>query len=193
MSALPKSSYLTPDQYLHAERSAETKNDYLNGILIAMAGARYNHNVVVVNVLRDIGNALADRPCVVFGSDMKVRIEKANIFRYPDVSALCGPIDFYDRTQDVYGNPRFICEVLSDSTRAIDRHEKFAEYRLIETFTEYLLIEPERMEAELHRMSPDGGWTCATFTGVEDGIELESIGVTLRLGDLYAKVEFPVG
>ena len=72
-------------------------------------------------------------------------------------------------------------------------HKKFAEYRLIETFTEYLLIEPERIEAEVHRKSPDGGWTCATFTAVEDAIELESIGVTLRLGDLYAKVEFPAG
>jgi len=193
MSALPKSSYLTPDEYLRLERLAEAKSDYLNGIVIAMAGARYNHNVVAGDTYRHIGNALADRPCVVFGSDMKVRIEKANCFRYPDVSALCGPIDFYDQTQDVYTNPRFICEVLSDSTRAIDRHEKFAEYRLIESFAEYLLIEPERIEAELHRKSPDGGWTFSTFTGVDDAIELESIGVTLRLGDLYAKVEFPVG
>ena len=193
MSGLPKSSYLTPDEYLRAERLAEAKSDYLNGIVIAMAGARHRHNVVVVNVLRHISNALADRPCVVYGSDVKVRIERANCFRYPDISALCGPIDFYDETQDVYTNPRFICEVLSDSTRSIDRHEKFAEYRLIETFTEYLLIEPERIEVELHRKDPEARWTCATFTGAEDAIELESIGVTLRLGDLYAKVEFPEG
>lgn len=191
MSALPRLSYLTPDEYLRAEREAEFKSDYLNGIVVtAMAGAKYRHNVIAGHVARLIGNAFEHRPCVVFGSDMKVRSERANVFRYPDISALCGPIDFYDATEDAYRNPRFIGEVLSESIRSIDRHEKFAEYRMIDSFTEYLLLETERMEAELHRKSPDARWTCDTFTSPDDRIELESIEVVLRLGDLYAKVEF---
>ena len=191
MSALPQPSYLTPAEYLTAEREAECKSDYLNGLIVtAMAGARHRHNVVAVNTLRRIANAFEKRPCVVYGSDMKVRIEKANIFRYPDVSALCGPIDFYDQVQDVYCNPRFICEVLSPSTQSIDRHEKFAEYRLIDTFSEYLLADPDRMQAELHRKGEDGRWTCAKFTQPDEVIQLEYIDVRLRVGDLYEKVEF---
>jgi len=194
MSALPLADSVTPEEYLRAERGAETKSDYLNGIVVtAMAGAKHRHNLVAGNILRHLGNALADRPCIVYGSDMKVRVEKANIFRYPDISALCGPIDFHDDNEDAYGNPQFIVEVLSPSTRGIDKHEKFAEYRLIETFTEYLLVEPERIEAELHRKGPDGRWTRATFTEPDDLIALESIGVTLRLKSLYEKVVFPDG
>jgi len=192
MSALPRPSYLSPEEYLRVERDAPFKSDYLNGIVVeAMAGARYRHNVVVGNTYGAIHAVLRGRPCVVFGSDMKIRVEKANLFRYPDVSAVCGPIDFYDAVEDAYGNPQFLCEVLSPSTRSLDRHEKFAEYRLIDTFSEYLLIEPDRMEAELHRKNPDGSWACESYTGPEDVIRLESIGVTLRLGDLYEKVEFP--
>jgi Uma2 family endonuclease len=192
MSALLRPSYVTPEEYLHAERLAEAKSDYLNGIIVvAMAGAKYRHNLVVVNVLGEIRNALRGKPCIVFGSDMKVRIEKANCFRYPDVSAVCGPIDFHDSVEDVYCNPQLLCEVLSDSTRTLDRREKFAEYRLIDSFTEYLLLEPDRMEAELHRKGADGRWTCATFNNAEEMLELESLGISLRLGNLYDKVEFP--
>jgi Uma2 family endonuclease len=87
--------------------------------------------------------------------------------------------------------PQFLCEVLSDSTRALDRREKFAEYRLIDPFTEYLLLELDRIEAELHRKGVDGRWTCATFGERDDLIQFESLGITLRLGNLYDKVEFP--
>jgi Uma2 family endonuclease len=191
MSALPQPSFLSAEEYLESERRADAKSDYLNGIVVAMAGAKHRHNLVVGNTFRHIANALVDRPCVIYGSDMKVRIEKANHFRYPDLSAVCGPIDFYDATEDSYCNPQFIAEVLSDSTCAIDRRDKFAAYRLIPTFNEYLIIEPDRLEVELHRLSPESGWTCASFTGAEDSIILESIGVTLRLGGLYEKVVFP--
>lgn len=191
MSALPKSSYLSPIEYLSLEREAETKSDYLNGIMVALAGAKYRHNVFVGNINRVIGNAFVDWPCVVFGSDMKVRIEKANCFRYPDISALCGPIDFYDGEEDVYGNPWFICEVLSPSTRHVDQNEKFAKYRLIDSFTEYLMLEQDSMKAELHRKDQETGrWTTDEYTQPSDQIELQSIQVELKLADLYAKVDF---
>jgi len=193
MSGLPLPSSLSPEEYLRAERDAPFKSDYLNGIVVeAMAGARHRHHLVVGNTFGAIHAALRRRSGVVLGSDMKIRVEKANLFRYPDVSAVCGPIDFYDAVEDAYGNPQFICEVLSPSTRSLDRHEKFAGYRLIDTFSEYLLVEPDRMEAELHRKNPDGSWACASYTDTDDAIRLESTGVTLRLGDLYEKVEFPV-
>ena len=113
VSALPIVSDLSSEDYLKAEKSAESKSDYLNGIGVAIAGAAYRHNVLSGNVFGTIRVAFRQRPCVVFGSDMKVRIDKANVFRYPDVSALCGPINFYGDEKDIYRNPQFICEVLS--------------------------------------------------------------------------------
>jgi len=190
MSALPKISYLSPEDYLHAERLAETKSDYLNGIMVGMAGATYRHNVIAGNVFWRIRSAFQNRPCIVFGSDMKVRVEKANVFRYPDVSALCGPINFYCDEQDIYSNPQFICEVLSPSTCRTDRNEKFAEYRFIDTFTEYLIIEQDKMEVDLHRKGDNGIWTAQTYTEIQDQIELESIGVNLTLAEIYEKIEF---
>jgi len=190
MSALPRISHLSPEDYLLAERLAETKSDYLNGIIVGMAGATYRHNVIAGNVFGVIREAFRKRPCIVFGSDMKVRIGKANAFRYPDVSALCGPINFYCDEQDVYCNPQFICEVLSPSSCRTDRNEKFAEYRFIDTFTEYLIIEQDKMEVDLHRKGGNGIWTARTYTEVRDEIELESIAVNLTLADIYEKIEF---
>lgn len=156
-----------------------------------MAGAKCRQNLVSAELLGRIGIAFEGRPCVVFGSDMKVRIEKANVFRYPDASALCGSIDFFDGAEDAYSNPVFIAEVLSESTRHIDRNEKFAGYSFLDSFTEYLLVESDEIAAELHRKGEDGRWTCESYSNPDDELRLESIGVSLRLGNLYAKVEFP--
>ncbi|MFT5465407.1 MAG: Uma2 family endonuclease [Verrucomicrobiales bacterium] len=190
MTALSKQYFLSPAEYLAQEREADFKSEYLNGMVVAMAGAKWRHNVIAGHLSRLIGNAFENRPCIVFNSDMKVQIEKANVFRYPDVSALCGPIDFYDGEEDVYCNPQFIGEVLSPSTENYDRNAKFALYRMIDTFGEYLMLSQDKMEAELHRKD-DERWSSDTYTDPETQIELESIGLTLRLGDLYEKVQFP--
>ncbi len=193
MSALPRCDFLSPHEYLQQERAAESRSEYWNGFVEAMAGASFEHNVIKHNIERLLGNQLAHRPCFVFSSDMKVRIERANLFRYPDVSVVCGPVAFYDDERDVYTNPALIVEVLSISTGSRDRKTKFALYRLIESFSEYLLVAQHRQEVELHRKLPDGRWTSATYTASSDVLTLESVNCTLRLGDLYAKVELPAG
>ena len=192
MSALSRSAdLLSPAEYLVRERVAEHRGEYLNGVIVAMAGVTFAHDIISGNLQRHLGNQLADRPCYVFSSDMKVRIQRANIFRYPDVSAVCGPVLFHDDVQDAYENPALIVEVLSPSTERYDRTDKFALYRFLETLTEYLLIAQDRCHAELFRCQPGGQWTEQTYTAAEDFIILESIGCTLRLGHLYEKVPLP--
>ncbi len=194
MSALSRSADLpSPAEYLARERVAEHRSEYLNGVIVAMAGVTFAHDIISGNVQRHLGNQLADRPCFVFSSDMKVRIERANLFRYPDVSAVCGPVLFHDEVQDAYENPTLIVEVLSPGTERYDRTEKFALYRLLDSLTEYLLIAQDRCHAELFRSQPGGQWTEQTYTSPEDFIILESIGCTLRLGKLYEKVPLPGG
>src|SRR4051794_39152274 len=108
-----RADFVTAEEYLVRERAAPTKSEYFNGVMVAMAGVTANHDTIAVNVVSSLNFQLRGRPCRVFSSDMKVRIERANTFRYPDASALCGPIAFHDRVRDGYGNPAFICEILS--------------------------------------------------------------------------------
>ncbi len=177
MSALRESAELvTAEEYLVQERAAEFRSEYFNGSVVAMAGGGMDHALISCEIVYRLRNQFEGRPCMVFNSDMKVRIDRANAFRYPDVSALCGPVFLHDRGRDAFCNPALIVEVLSSSTAALDRGVKFAIYRLLDSLVEYLLVEQESRRAELFRKQPD------------DVISLESVGATLRLADIYAKV-----
>jgi len=189
MTALRKPQEIfTPAEYLERERAAEEKSEYLNGILVAMAGNTFAHDLIKGNIHSELNAQLKGRPCYVFTSDIKVRIERANQFRYPDVSALCGPLQFHDGEKDAYENPSLIVEVLSKSTGRHDRAQKFALYRFLDSFAEYLLVAQDRMHAELFRKQPDGQWTTESYTAPDEVVTLESVGCTLRLTEIYDKV-----
>ena len=183
--------HLTPEEYLERERAAETKSEYFNGEIVAMAGAKWAHNVIAGRMLTKLTNAMEGRPCAALGSDMKVRIERANLFRYPDVSALCGPVDFYDDEEDVYCNPALIVEVLSPSTEKYDRTDKFGLYRLIDSLREFVLVAQDRVEVEVFRKGDDGRWRGTALTDGEDMLRLESVGCEFRVAELYVGVEIP--
>ncbi|MEO8350948.1 MAG: Uma2 family endonuclease [Chthoniobacteraceae bacterium] len=192
MSALEKpAEILTPEEYLEMERAAEERSEYVNGIVVAMAGGTFEHDIIAGNIQRSLGTQLRDRPCYAFTANMKVRIDRANVFRYPDASALCGPVLFHDQTRDAYCNPGLIVEVLSPGTERYDRTDKFALYRMLDSFTEYLLVAQDRREAQLFRKQPDERWTEQTFTQPEEIVVLESIASSLHLSDIYDKVEGP--
>lgn len=192
MSALRKPLLLpTSEEYLHSERIAPFKSEYVNGAIVAMAGATVDHNRISANVLASLRTQLRPRPCEVFGSDMKVRMDKANIFRYPDISGLCGPILFHDKTQDAYCNPSVIIEVMSPSTEALDRGEKFMLYRLLDSLREYVLISQDRMKVETFVRGPDGRWLATTYDEASDSFDLRSLGCSLTLAEVYEKVVFP--
>jgi len=189
MTALRKpAELLTPEEYLAQERTAEFRSEYFNGVVVAMAGGTLEHSVIATELIYQLRRQIEGRPCLVFNSDMKVRVERANLFRYPDISALCGPVMLHDRERDAYCNPALIVEVLSPSTAAVDRGEKFALYRLLDSLVEYLLVAQDAPRAELFRKLPDGTWITEAFTSPEDVITLDSIGASLRLADVYSKV-----
>jgi len=180
----------TAEEYLLLERAAEFKSEFVNGQIYAMSGANVNHNRIAGNILRLLGNQLRSRPCEAFGSDMKVRINKANVFRYPDASGLCGPILFHDKVQDAYCNPSAIVEVLSPSTELLDRGEKFTLYRLLDTLVEYVLVQQDRVEVEVFTRDTEGRWSSIIYNEPADSFPLPSIGCTLTLAEIYEKVTF---
>jgi Uma2 family endonuclease len=189
MSALPKKKKYTPDEYLALEEQAESRSEYENGEIVAMAGGSLNHLRIISNVSRFVGNKVSSE-CESLPSEMKVRVETIGKFYYPDVAILCGKANFYQKRNDTIVNPILIVEVLSDSTEAKDRGEKFFAYQTLESVREYVLISQNRAAVEQFIKQSDGSWKYLATIGLESSIKLESIGVELALQEIYQKVNF---
>src|SRR6476646_9554528 len=154
MTAQSKELY-TPVQYLLREREAEYKSEYINGQIIAMAGASVEHNTITANFVRAIGNNFAGRPCRVFSSDMRVKVATTGLYAYPDVVALCGDLQFDDDKRDTLTNPTVLIEVLSTSTEGYDRGEKFVHYRRLASLQEYVLVAQDKVRVERYTRQND--------------------------------------
>ncbi|MFB3131096.1 MAG: Uma2 family endonuclease [Rhodothermales bacterium] len=189
MSTHPQ-TYLTPEEYLAFEHEAEVKHEYYAGEIFAFAGASRQHNLIVGNVYAGLHAQLRQRPCEVYASDMRVRVSPTGLYTYPDVVAVCEEARLSDEENDTLLNPTVIVEVLSASTAAYDRGEKFEHYRKLESLKEYLVIAQERHHVERHVRQSEGQWLLSETDSVEDVIELPSIACRLAVADIYEKVEF---
>ena len=189
MSTLPK-TFLTPEEYLEIERKAETKSEYFQGRMFAMAGAREGHNLIVAHIIAQLDQQFRSRPCRVYASDMRVCVNAFGLYTYPDVVAVCGDRKFLDGQMDTLLNPNLIVEVLSPSTEAYDRTRKSEYYCSIESLRDYLVVSSGRVHAERFTRGADGLWARTEAGRLEETLELPSVGCTLQLADLYDKVEF---
>ena len=126
----------TPEQYLELERKAPYKNEFVNGHIYAMSGASRAHNLITGNTHREVSSQLRGRPCETYVSDMRVKVNTTGLYTYPDVVVVCGEIRFDDAQKDTLLNPTVLIEVLSPSTEAYDRGEKFAHYRRLASLQE---------------------------------------------------------
>ncbi len=189
MSLHPKPR-LNFEDWLESERAAlEQRSEYVSGEVFAMTGASYEHNAVVINIGGELRTQMKARPCQVFANDMKVRIQSADACTYPDLVAFCGDPEFQDGRRDLLLNPGLIVEVLSDSTEAYDRGDKFAMYRQLPSLMEYLLVSQHRISAELYNRGTDNRWTLTEFNRLEDRVPLVSVECSLALSEIYDKVE----
>lgn len=189
MSSLARTLY-TEEQYLALERNATYKSEYLNGQILAMAGASLEHNSITTNFVRVIGNQFVGRPCQVFSSDMRVKVIATGLYSYPDVVAVCGEMRFDGAQRDTLANPSVIVEVLSPSTEAYDRGEKFAHYRRLISLTEYVLVAQDKVRVERY-LRQAAGWVLTEMSDLDSRLTLVSIDCDVPLRDLYDKVEFP--
>jgi Uma2 family endonuclease len=189
MSTAPQPR-LSFDDWLAIERTAtEQRSEYLAGEVFAMAGGTEEHNLIVLNVGAELRNQLKGRPCRVYPSDMKVHIAADDVGTYPDVMVICGERRFHDVRRDVVTNPILIVEVLSDSTEAYDRGDKFRHYRNLESLQAYLLLSQYRMQAELYLRQPDGTWSLSSYQDPSESIPLRVVEAELSLAEVYDKVE----
>jgi Uma2 family endonuclease len=189
MASQPKTRY-TPEEYLALERSCEAKHEYYNGEIFVMGGATKQHVSIVTNLVVELGSQLKAGPCTVYSNDLRVRVAPTGLYTYPDVIVLCDEPRFSDEQQDTLLNPALIIEVLSESTKDYDRGGKFELYRTIDSFVEYLLIAQDRPHVEHYVRQPDGSWILHETNNLEDTIHLKSVRCSLRMADIYLKIDF---
>ncbi len=188
MSAIPAQDFHTVEDYLAMERSSlDVKHEYVDGKIYAMVGASREHNLIAVNIARELSSQLNRRPCEAYVNDMRVKPQQAKRYYYPDLVVVCGKPVFEDDHNDTLLNPGLLIEILSASTEAYDRGGKFTAYRRIESLREYLLVAQDKPFIE-HYLRQGGVWVLTETEGLEDAVRLESIGCILSMNEVYDRV-----
>lgn len=185
MSSVP-TGRVSREEYLDADLAFEKKLELVNGVIVAMAGASPRHNAVVTNVAVFLSPRLRDR-CVTFAADQRVRIDETGAYVYPDVAVGCGELRFTDERPRSLLNPVLIVEVISKSKVSHDRGAKLAHYRKLPSVKEVVLVEPNELRVEVFRRLETGQWLITDVT--EGAAELESVGLSMPLDEVYAGVD----
>lgn len=188
MSAVPQ-PFITPEQYLELEHDALERHEYVNGQTFAMSGASLSHARICQNITVALAAKLKKKGCEILNSDLRVRVPNDSMFTYPDLSIVCGKPDLLEGKTHTLLNPIVLFEVLSPSTEGWDRGGKFAYYRTIASLREYLLVSQNQSSIDRYTLE-DGRWVFSSFTGNEAEVQIESVGVSLSLIEVYDDIDF---
>jgi len=193
-------SFYTEDEYLALERASQERREYLDGQIYLMAGESEAHGTICINLTIEIGAQLKGTPCRAFSKDTKVRsgplpksrYSAEGFYSFPDLLVVCGERRYLDEHRDVLLNPKVIIEVLSPSTEAFDRGEKFARYREhLDSLTDYVVVAQSQPLIEHFAQDENGQWViAATATDLSASVVINSIGCTLKLSEVYDRIVF---
>ena len=186
MSIQTKQSYFTPEEYLELERHNPYKHEYQRGLVYAMSGAKKNHVWITTNLGTLLSFHLANSPGLVSIADMKVRIETANCYYYPDISVTCNQQDL-EINNDFILAPKLIIEVLSKSTEQFDRTDKFLDYQQLPELQEYLLVSQDQVQVECYQKQPSGEWLSQCYKR-GDTVAITSLDFQCPIEQIYNKV-----
>jgi Uma2 family endonuclease len=187
----PESKIITADDYLAQEILSDTRNEYRNGVVVPMTGGTPEHNFIAINLITILKFALRGQAYDLALADQRLWIPEPNLYTYPDVMVARRPIERKPDRNDTVMNPILIAEVLSKSTEAYDRTDKFAAYRTISSLQNYLLIDQYHPQVELYSRTGDQQWLFSEYHQLSDRITLDSVSVDITLADLYEAIAFP--
>ena len=204
MAARAAQTHLTPEEYIALERKAipdadTVRSEYVKGEIIAMSGASRAHNLITNNISGELRNLLKGSGCETYASDMHVSSPATSSYFYPDVIVVCEEPRFEDDVFDILLNPIILVEVLSPSTEAYDRGEKFSHYRHLASLQEYVLVSQDKPLVERYRRPKKHesvpitaeDWIFTAFQALEDILPLTAIQCKLPLQEIYERVTFP--
>lgn len=182
--------FVPQEDYLESEREALEKHEYYQGEVFAMSGASVRHNRIFSNFFGELSHKLKGKGCIPYGSDLRIHIPKNTLYTYPDISIICGEMEFTDDKFDTAANPSVIIEILSNSTRNYDMGEKFTLYRDIDTLQEYILIDSEKVYVEKHIRNADNSWLLTDYRSIENLFSISTINRNFMLKDIYEGISF---
>lgn len=183
--SLPNAS-MTAAEFLAWDEHQTLKREFVRGDVFAMSGGEDRNNTVAGNLYTALRQHLAGSPCRVYQADIKLRVEAADCYFYPDVMVTCSRADATSRL--IKRDAVLVVEVLSSSTSAYDRGDKFADYRALESLAEYLLVDVDKRRCDLYRKGADGLWVLHPTQG-EQPLVLASVDLTVSAAALWADLE----
>ena len=178
----------TPEEYLALEAASDQKHEYYRGQIYFMAGAQPPHNVILANLIRHVGNALAGSPCITYPSDQRVYVVANDFYTYPDVSIAYKPTYQKVRGLDSLTNPIVLIEVLSTTTKDYDRTTKFERYKKLPSLQNYILIEQEYAYVQCY-IRHDPFWYLQTADSLDQSVHIPTLNIDISLAALYERVE----
>ncbi|NER22388.1 MAG: Uma2 family endonuclease [Symploca sp. SIO1C2] len=179
----------TPEEYLELEIASETRSEYCNGAIIPMTGGTPDHNELAINLAALLKSALRGKPYRTFATDQRLWISERNLYTYPDVMVIKKPLQLQTGRTDTVMNPCFIAEILSKSTQDYDHGDKFAAYRTIESFHEYLLIDQYNIRVEHYVKTAANQWLLSEYTDTSTILSLSTFDAQISIVDLYENIE----
>ncbi len=188
--ALMKKAYYSKEEYLEMESLSDVKSEFYAGEIVAMAGGSLKHSLICVNLIRRMAEAVENKDCAVFESNMKLELAEADAYVYPDLMAVCGEVKLAENRRDVITNPVLIVEVLSPATESFDRGRKFAYYRMLSSLKEYVLVSQEKAAVESFCKQDENTWLYTVAEGLDKKFVLKAIEYEITLKDIYHKVQF---
>lgn len=180
----------TVEEYLEAEIQSEERHEYVDGEIIPMTGGTPNHNKIAGNLYATLNFALKRQPYEVLITNQRLWIPDRNIYTYPDIMVMTQPLEYLEGRRDTLMNPLVVVEVLSKSTEAYDRGDKFKTYRTLSSFQEYLLIDQNKVSVEHYTKTEPPKWMFLEYNDLNSTLSFGSIPVQIEWADLYDKVEF---
>lgn len=184
---------LTVKEYVELETTTNTKHEYHNGEVFALAGGSFNHSVLCSRIFGELRDGLLskNKDCEAFTSEMKLKFEAYDSYAYPDAMVVCGDIKRAEQLKDAVTNPILIVEVLSEGTAAYDRGEKFDKYKSIQNFQEYVLIAQDKPVVEVYYCKPNTNtWQIERYEGLANTISLQSLSIKILMKQLYNNIKF---
>jgi Uma2 family endonuclease len=184
MMPSPLQDHMSYAEYVTFEERSDVRHEYLRGEVFAMAGGTPQHGALALAFGAELRAALRDRPCVVYNSDVRVRIPETDLTTYPDLSVVCGGLEVDATDRNAILNPLVVVEVLSPTTEVYDRGAKARHYRRITSLREYVLVAQDEPRIEVYQRNAAGRWELLEARSGEQ-IEIASLGVTLSVDAIY--------
>jgi Uma2 family endonuclease len=188
MATNPQTAIVTLDDFLAGLELSEERSEFVDGRVVALGAASFAHNLIVSNVFGTLFSDLRGKPCRVVSQGMLVKPSRSENAFLPDVAVFCGEAELEPRSLELLLNPVVLVEVLSPSTADYDHGKKWENYRRLSSLRDYLLVSQDQARVEWYSRQGEAFWLFSEVDGLKAEVRLESIGVSLRLAEIYEGV-----